>query len=84
MGRCGVLRNETEWRLECEGEADSWVETATLGVAGGAGDRARAQFEPMVQQQPGETPFDTWVLMADAGVFKQPSSDANSSANRSS
>src|SRR5258708_7487466 len=30
---CGVLRDEVEWGLECESEADSWMEATTPGMA---------------------------------------------------
>ena len=42
-GRCGVLRDEAEWGLECEGEADSRVETATIGMAEGVSDRGECR-----------------------------------------
>ena len=42
-GGCGVLRDEAERGVEREGEADSRVETATIGVAGGVSDREPAQ-----------------------------------------
>ena len=47
-GRCGVLRDEAEWGLECEGEAGSRVEAATTGVAGGVSKRHRSSCSRII------------------------------------